>query len=95
MNEYIWTYVGNDFISVFHKKSLDPKIVRNRIAVITKSPRVLVPEYMATIENDLDGETGVTICDHRIWIYGGKGDGPLDKESKQWCEELVKILYCL
>lgn len=95
MNDFIWTYIEEDSISIFHKKELDPKIIRNRIAVITKSPRVLVPEYAATIENDILGVTGVTYPKNRIWIYGGKGEGPLDTESKEWCENLIKILYYL
>lgn len=79
-----------------HIVGRDPDDVRYRVALIEKTPRVRIRaahfrEHHGTYED------GVPYVDyhwpeHCDWCYGEKGDGPDDKESKAWCDAMLKLL---
>lgn len=60
----------------------DPENPENRVAFIEKTPRVRIrPAGM------------IEIPDCFNWCEGLKGTGPNDKESRDWCDAMLDLVY--
>lgn len=82
--------------------------IRHRVAFIEKTPRVCINNsltefdygvHYATIECNQNGMGGATspeefIGKRSIWIEGYKGssDYGMDRESRSWCDEMLKAM---
>lgn len=70
----------------------DPNDPKNRVAFIEMTPRVnIISKFSAT---GVDNRT-VRFQDdiQSVWVYGYKGEGGFDEESREWCDNLLKALY--
>lgn len=58
------------------------EVIANRVAFIEKTPRVRIRPEMFHPESDWLN-----------WAQGPfKGDGPEDAESRQWCDDMLRLL---
>lgn len=56
--------------------------INNRVAFIEKTPRVRIRNHSLNANHD----------DYLNWASGFKGDGPLDEESKKWCDDMLRVM---
>lgn len=74
----------------------DPYRVEDRVAFIEKTPRVRI---RAAYHREQHGtyEDGGAYVDYRWeefldWCSGTKGNGADDPESREWCDNMLKLL---
>lgn len=72
----------------------NPEHVADRVAFIEKTPRVRIRgmhfvKYLTPNSNDENWNQ----YDYLNWMEGSsKGDGPLDQDSKDWCDKVLVLL---
>lgn len=70
----------------------DVNDISDRVAFIEKTPRVRVSKYYYGVESKNDN--GVIGQKNDAWIFGPKGssDYGIDLESREWCDNMLKLL---
>ena len=92
----VTSWIRYDGCSMRIIQGTDPDDIRNRVAVIEKTPRVRIrPAYLRESRGTYEG--GGEYLDHKWaehldWCYGDKGDDCNNKESKAWCDAMLKLL---
>ncbi len=84
-------WIDIDHCSTRVIEGTDPNVIKNRFALIEKTPRVRIKTNQFCIEDKIGGRE----ASEDIWVYGKKGCGQLcgkDPESREWCDKMLVLL---
>lgn len=62
--------------------------LKDRVAFIEKTPRVRIRQYGLPYRDEPEARDK----DFLNWCEGLKGEGPNDKASQAWCDEMLRTL---
>ena len=79
-----------------HIVGADPKDITERVALIEKTPRVRIRSASLRLDKGHYEDGGEYTIErwpeHLDWCSGTKGYGHNDKESRAWCDAMLKLL---